>query len=135
MSADETNATQRGADRRSRAVVAVETMRREMALLADVLQSEDSATANLVAALQSDRSIADVIAGAPVAPTRVKLTERVLAFDHARKAARHAIVTLLIAEGFTIAEVADVFGVSRQLASRLIHEVQAADAVGAAEPT
>jgi hypothetical protein len=100
-------------------------MRGEMALLAEALHEENAAAAGLVAALDSDLSVTEIIAGAPIALTRIKLTERAQAFDLARKGARHAIVTLLIAEDFTIAEIAHVFGVSRQLASRLAQEARA----------
>lgn len=100
-------------------------MRREMALLAEALLEQNAAAANVVMALRSELSIPEIIAHAPIALTRIKLTERAHAFDLARKAARHAIVTLLLAEDFTIAEIAGVFGVSRQLASRLAQEVRA----------
>ena len=100
-------------------------MRREMALLAEALHEEDVSAANVVMALRSDLSVTEMIAHAPIALTRIKLTERAHAFDLARKGARHAFVTLLLDEDFTIAEIAGVFGVSRQLASRLAQEVRA----------
>jgi ATP-dependent helicase YprA (DUF1998 family) len=135
MDAERTSATGPADERRLQAIQAVQTMRIEIAFLAEALDAEGAAAANVVMALQSDRSLSEIMADAPISHARIRLTARGLAFDVARKAARHAIVTLLIAEDFTIAEIAEVFGVSRQLASRLVHEVRASETGGTDDPT
>ena len=112
------------AERRLRAIHAVQTMRRKMALLAEALNAQGAAAANVEMALQSDLSVTEIMSHAPIAETRFILTERAIAFDTARKAARHAIIALMLDEDFTIANIAQVFGVSRQLASRLANEVR-----------
>ena len=119
---------------RRQTIHAVQTMRREMTLLADALVAQGAAAANIEMALQSDLSLTEIMAHAPIAETRTTLTQQALAFDVARKAARHAMVAMMLADDFTIADIAKVFGVSRQLASRLATEVRASASTGDTKP-
>jgi CRP-like cAMP-binding protein len=130
MDTDQTSPTGPADEQRLRAIQAVETLRIEIELLEDALHTEGAAATNVVMALLSGLSVSEIMRDAPIANARIRLTERGIAFDAARKAARHAMVALLIAEDFTIAQIAEVFGVSRQLASRLVHEVQASETGG-----
>ena len=53
---------------------------------------------------------------------RSSVTEAIQAFETSRHAVRIALVAMSVADGMSIAEVARSWGVSRQLASRWVHE-------------
>ena len=53
------------------------------------------------------------------------LTRILSEFEHSRREIRTAVVAAALSEGMTINEIADIFGVSRQLANRLVKEARA----------
>ncbi len=114
-------------DGRNQAVEAVGELRRAMQLLEDALHANVAAAARLESGLAGSLPAIEVMNGVQMADIRTSLTARTHEFDVARKAARQAITALLISEGATLKDVARVFGVSRQLASRL---ARAPDQIG-----
>ena len=106
-------------DGRNQAVGAVGELRRAMQMLEDALHADVVAAAGLESGLAGSRPAIEVMNGVQMADIRTSLTARAREFDVARKAARQAIIALLISEGATLKDVARIFGVSRQLASRL----------------
>lgn len=58
--------------------------------------------------------------------TRSRSMTRILAeFEESRRAIRSSTVLGLVADGLTISEIGQVFGVSRQLANRLVRDARA----------
>jgi Homeodomain-like domain len=53
------------------------------------------------------------------------LTRILSEFEQSRREIRAAVVAAALDEGMTITEIADIFGVSRQLANRLVKEARA----------
>ena len=53
------------------------------------------------------------------------LTRILAEFEESRRAIRSSTVLALLEEGMTISEIAQVFGVSRQLANRLVKDARA----------
>ena len=112
-------------DGRTQAVEAIGELRRAMQTLEDALHASVAAAAGLESGLAGSLPAIEVINGVQMADLRTGLTARTHEFDVARKAARQAIIAVLISEGATLKDVARIFGVSRQLASRLAHGLPA----------
>ena len=106
-------------DGRNQAVEAVSELRRAMQSLEDALHANVVAAAGLESDFAGSLPAIEVMNGVQMADIRTGLTARAREFDVARKAARQAIIALLLSEGATLKDVSRIFGVSRQLASRL----------------
>lgn len=52
------------------------------------------------------------------------LTRILAEFEQSRREIRAAVVAAALAEGMTISEIADIFGVSRQLANRFVKDAR-----------
>jgi DNA-directed RNA polymerase specialized sigma24 family protein len=70
-----------------------------------------------------------------------ELTRILAEFEQSRREIRAAVVAAALDEGMTISEIADIFGVSRQLANRFVKDARglsdqpgSVDAVGSASP-
>jgi len=70
-----------------------------------------------------------------------ELTRILAEFEQSRREIRAAVVAAALDEGMTISEIADIFGVSRQLANRFVKDARAlndqpasVDAVGSGSP-
>jgi hypothetical protein len=105
---------------RQQAVEAMRDLQRAMKSLSDALEADSATAARLEVAFQSTTPVVEVMGGVPMATIRGNLTARAHEFEAARKASRRAIIALLVAEGATPTDVGRIFGVSRQLASRLV---------------
>lgn len=106
-------------DGRTQAVAAIGELRRAMQTLEDALHATIAATTGLESGLAGSLPAIEVMNSVQLADIRTSLTTQTREFDVARKAARQAVIALLISEGATLKDVARIFGVSRQLASRL----------------
>ncbi|HEY4927906.1 MAG TPA: hypothetical protein VIH95_02060 [Acidimicrobiales bacterium] len=81
--------------------------------------------------LRSGMSVTDSCQVTGSADRSRNLTRILAEFEESRRAIRSSTVLVLIEEGMTISEIGVVFGVSRQLANRLVRDARAT--YGAAE--
>jgi hypothetical protein len=62
------------------------------------------------------------------------LTQVMAEFEESRRAIRSSVVAAALAEGATVTEIGEIFGVSRQLANRLVKDCRARDQQEAESP-
>jgi len=92
--------------------------------LAERLRAQSTWNDEDIARLRSGSSLSDSVAATRSAERSREMTRALDEFEQSRRAIRAAVVAAAVEEGMTIPEVADIFGVSRQLANRLIREAR-----------
>jgi len=101
----------------SELVDATEALRR-------VLLHYEAVTADLIARVERGDEMVDAIVGVNGATKRTEVTEAIDAFEAARHRVRVAMVAAALDQGASASEVARALGFSRQLASRLVAEIE-----------
>ena len=95
--------------------------------LRDVLVRHRQATADAVERILSHPPTPDVVDVVQAAPLRTEVTDALARFDRSRHETRLATFAYLrTIPGVSISDIARAFGLSRQLASRLAREADAA---------
>jgi len=100
----------------------IETLIERTAALRRELEDHEVTCRRILAHVAGDASIGWVLSEVGADRWRSSVTEAIQAFETSRHAVRISLVALSVADGMTIAEVARSWGVSRQLASRWVHE-------------
>jgi len=72
--------------------------------------------------LRAGASLSESVRATRSADRRRDLTRIMDAFETSRREIRAAVVAAALAEGMTTTEIADIFGVSRQLANRFVRD-------------
>lgn len=90
--------------------------------LIDTLTADRQGTRSVIVEIEQGDAIVDVARRRNMAQVRERLTNALDVFDRARADARTQIFRSLQHEGHSIGEVARLWGISRQLASRFVRE-------------
>lgn len=77
-----------------------------------------------IARLRAGASLSESVKATRSADRRRDLTQIMDDFETSRREIRAAVVVAGLAEGMTITEIADIFGVSRQLANRFVRDAR-----------
>lgn len=93
--------------------------------LADRLHRQAAWSAEDVERLRSGMSMADACVATNSAERSRTLTRALAEFEASRRAIRASTVLALLDEGMSITDIGKVFGVSRQLANRLVKDARA----------
>jgi len=93
--------------------------------LAERLQAQSAWNAEDIERLRSGTSLASSVHQTRSADRSRDLTRIMAEFEQSRREIRAATVAAGLEEGMSIGEVAEIFGVSRQLASRFVKEARA----------
>ena len=72
--------------------------------------------------LRSTKPVATVVADARLSIERSRLTDAIIELERARGQARNWLFLALHSEGVSIGEISRLWGISRQLASRILHD-------------
>ncbi len=106
---------------RSVAIVAVEHFRGILEHTIEILHEEIIVADRLATGLRTEQSVKAIAQAATMSNARERLTDAVVALEVARADARQSLFVSLIDEGVSIGEIARLWGISRQLASRIVH--------------
>lgn len=86
----------------------------------DTLNHELSVSAVLIEGLQSSTSLVNVARDAEISVERARLTDSITELESARYYARECYFQALNQEGASIGQISRLWGISRQLASRIL---------------
>jgi len=89
------------------------------------LVTHETVCRRILADVRNDVPIGCVLPAVHADQWRSALTEAIKRFEQTRHRARLVLVSMSLDEGMSIAEIARSWGVSRQLASRWVHEATA----------
>lgn len=118
-------------DERARALAGLREFREEAATLRSALHRYERALERVCRQVERDVPLHEVMGQIGVGELRADLVERLTRFEEARHRMRVACFRMSLTEGLSIVDIARLWGISRQLASRLINET---DATPASEP-
>ena len=107
---------------RARALHAISAMRAALQRMMASLEGDIAFTSSVLAGLSGDGSIAHVLDGLDTAGARQHLTDTINELEAKRLDARRQLFRAMIDEGASIGDVARTWGISRQLASRIIND-------------
>lgn len=107
---------------RAHLVAANRALHDEIAETIEVLRIGQDVAARLIAELETGRPVAEITDEVRLGENRARVTASVAAMESARGIARRHMFRALAAEGMSIGEIARRFGISRQLASRTLHD-------------
>ena len=88
------------------------------------LEAQQAWNSEDVGRLRAGASLSESVKATRSADRRRDLTRIMDAFETSRREIRAAVVAAALAEGMTITEIADIFGVSRQLANRFVRDAR-----------
>ena len=99
------------------------------------LATHESTCRRVLAEVQGQVPIGCLLPAVGADTWRAAMTDAIKGFETSRHRARLALVAMSLDDGMSIAEIARSWGVSRQLASRWVHEAAArGDLVGRIDP-
>ena len=107
---------------REDAVAAAQRLRDAIQVARGVFESQEVAVSRLLAALQSDLPLRDILRNADFRAERDALAAAIDGFETARREARIEAWRQLLQEGCSIGEIARIFALSRQLVSRQLRD-------------
>lgn len=107
---------------RTDALQSVRQLRVVFAAMIETLHEDIRRAAAVETALMSPLSMSEIMPNIPLAKVRSELSQLTSQLEAARKTARIEIGKLMVAGGASIDEVGRTFGISRQLASRLLRD-------------
>ena len=90
---------------------AIETLTHDLAVVTAIREG-----------LRSTKPVATVVADARLAIERSRLTDAIIELERARGQARNWLFRALHSEGVSIGEISRLWGMSRQLASRILRD-------------
>ncbi len=102
----------------------------------ETLTLDHAVAVSLIEGLRSDESIEAIVRSNKMASVREGMTDALVELEAARGHARAELFRALLREGHTIGQISRMWGISRQLASRIVREqdgVAARSGVAAAE--
>jgi hypothetical protein len=105
----------------------------EAASLRKSLRSYETALRQVCGRIERDDVLHEAMKKVGLSDLRVDLVERLTSFEVARHRMRVACFRMSLTEGLSMTEVARLWGISRQLASRMVNEGQQAPASQAAQ--
>ena len=109
-------------DARARASKAVSHMREAAQSMIDRLQFDVQFAGDVIAALNREQTVSEGMRGLDMPGVRLGLTEAISRLESARLEARRHLFRAMVDEGLSIGDVARTWGISRQLASRILRE-------------
>ena len=107
---------------RAQALARLREFRQEAATLRAGLRRYERALERVCRRVERDVPLHEVMAQIGVGDLRADLVERLTRFEEARHRMRLACFHMSLTEGLSIGDIARLWGISRQLASRLINE-------------
>ena len=107
---------------RAQALAGLDEFRQEAAALRFGLRRYERALERVSRQVERDVPLHEVMGQIGVGDLRADLVERLTRFEEARHRMRTACFRVSLAEGLSIGGIARIWGISRQLASRLVHE-------------
>ena len=107
---------------RTRALHAVSGMRSALQRMTVSLEADIAFVTSVLAGLSGEGTIARVLDGLDAAAARQHLTDTINELEATRLEARRQLFRAMIDEGASIGDVARTWGISRQLASRIIND-------------
>src|SRR5881227_1297996 len=115
---------------RSQALAGLQEFRQEAATLRAALRRFERAMERACRQVERDVPLHEVMDQIGVGELRADLVERLTRFEEARHRMRKACFRLSLTEGLSIGAIARLWGISRQLASRLVNETATDPAPG-----
>jgi hypothetical protein len=109
-------------DQRAQALVGLHEFRQEAATLRSGLRRYERVLERVCRQVERNVPLHEVMAQIGVSELRADLVERLTRFEEARHRMRVACFHMSLTEGLSIGDIARLWGISRQLASRLVHE-------------
>jgi hypothetical protein len=107
---------------RAQALAGLQEFRQEAATLRTALRRYERALERVGRHIERDVPLHEAMGQIGVAGLRAELVERLTRFEAARHRMRSASFRVSLAEGLSIGDIARLWGISRQLASRLVNE-------------
>jgi hypothetical protein len=109
-------------DEKAAALAGLRELQKDVASLRKSLRVAETGLDRVCRRLEAGHPLHEVIDEIGLTEMRVDLRERLSTFEVARHRMRVACFRLSLTEGMSIAEIARLWGISRQLASRMINE-------------
>jgi transcriptional/translational regulatory protein YebC/TACO1 len=88
----------------------------------ETLATDHAVALSLIDGIRSDETIEAIVTKNDMATVREQLTDALIEIEAARGRARAELFHALLREGHSIGHIARMWGISRQLASRIVHE-------------
>ena len=107
---------------RAQALAGLDEFRQEAAALRFGLRRYERALERVSRQVERDVPLHEVMGQIGVGDLRADLVERLTLFEEARHRMRAACFRVSLTEGLSIGDIARLWGISRQLASRLVNE-------------
>jgi hypothetical protein len=107
---------------REQALAGLDEFRQEAATLRSALRRYERALERVCRQVERDVPLHEVMGQIGVGDLRADLVERLTRFEEARHRMRVACFRMSLTEGLSIGDIARLWGISRQLASRLVNE-------------
>src|SRR4051812_17185672 len=118
---------------RDLALAGLREFQQEAASLRHSLRSYETALNRVCRRIERDDVLHEAMEKVGLSDLRVDVVERLTSFEMARHRMRVACFRMSLSEGLSMTEVARLWGISRQLASRMVNEGQQAPALQAAQ--
>jgi len=115
---------------RSQALAGLQEFRQEAATLRAALRRFERAMERACRQVEREVPVHEIMGQIGVGELRADLVERLTRFEEARHRMRMACFRLSLTEGLSIGAIARLWGISRQLASRLVNETATDPAPG-----
>jgi hypothetical protein len=119
---------------REQALAGLREFQQEAATLRTALRRYELVLGRVCRKVEQGAPLHDVMRKIGVSDLRADLVERLERFEEARHRMRVACFRMSLTEGLSIVDIARLWGISRQLASRLVNET-AKDPTPRADPT
>jgi uncharacterized protein YerC len=88
----------------------------------ETLTADRAVALSLIEAIRSDETIEAIVTANDMATVRERMTDALTEIETARGRARVELFQALLREGHSIGEIARLWGISRQLASRIVRD-------------
>ena len=109
-------------NQRAQALVGLQEFREEAATLRSALRRVERVLERVCRQVEREVPVHEVMDQIGVGELRAELVERLTRFEEARRRMRVACFRMSLTEGLSIGDIARLWGISRQLASRLVNE-------------
>ena len=103
-------------------VQSVELLAASIEKAIETLTLDHSVALSLIEGLRSDESLEAIVTSNKMASVREGMTDALVELEAARGHARSELFHALLREGQTIGQISRLWGISRQLASRIVRE-------------
>ena len=103
-------------------VQSIEQLATALRAAIETLTIDHAVAMSLIEGIRSDETIEAIVTRNDMATVRERMTAALIEIEAARGLARAELFRALLREGHTIGQVSRMWGISRQLASRIVHE-------------